>query len=281
MNFRGVLEIASGSDTGLVRDHNEDSIGTDKDLGLAVLADGMGGYEAGEIASEIAVSHTIKEFRAAAADLAPGKLAEIDDRAGCTRAGLLLKQAVLEANSAIYHSAEEQPAFHGMGTTLVAVSFYDDRVSIVHVGDSRLYRLRGDDFKQITTDHSVLQELVDHGFCTPEQARHSPNRNLVTRALGVNKKVHIDLQETETRARDIYLLCSDGLNDMVEDADIHAIVKRFGNNIEYAVLQLINAANERGGGDNISVILVRLLKVPSTRKSWFRQLLEPLLLRFG
>jgi protein phosphatase len=145
-----------------------------------------------------------------------------------------------------------------MGTTLVASLFYDDRVSIAHVGDSRVYRLRGNRFEQITMDHSLLQELVDRGFYSQEEAQRSTNRNYVTRALGVEANVDVEVQEIECQKGDYFLMCSDGLPDMVEDEDIHLTISTFNNDVKTIGEQLIKLTNDNGGRDNVSVILVRV-----------------------
>jgi len=145
-----------------------------------------------------------------------------------------------------------------MGTTLVAGLFYDNRLSIAHVGDSRLYRMRDNRLEQITMDHSLLQELVDRGFYSQEEAQRSTNRNYVTRALGVEPNVDVEIQEVDTKKGDYYLLCSDGLPDMVEDEDIHLTISTFNDNIATIGEQLVRLSNDNGGRDNVSVILVRV-----------------------
>ena len=272
VNLSGKVELAGLSDVGLHRSHNEDTIGSDPQLGLAVLADGMGGYKAGEVASAIAVNLIMEEIRQGAAQIGRS---EIDDATGLCKETLLLKGAIEQANSTIHQTAKSQPQCKGMGTTVVSVLFYDDRMTVGHVGDSRLYRLRRDVFEQITVDHSLLQELVDKGFYTPEQARDSLNKNLVTRAVGVEADVKPDLQEEPVEPGDTFVLCSDGLSDLVADDDIQSTLKKYGNNLEEAASVLVNMANENGGKDNISVILARALKpFPASKGSWYSRLLD-------
>lgn len=265
------LEIVCCSDKGLVRDHNEDSLANDEHLGIVVLADGMGGCQAGEVASDMAVKTIMEELRVPFKKILFNQL---DPLYQSHRITGLLERAVIKANKVIYEVAEQQTRYHGMGTTVVAAIFHTNMISIAHVGDSRLYRLRGDEFKQVTIDHSVLQELIECGFYTREQARHSPNKNLVTRALGVSEIVNVDVQEQNVMLGDIYLLCSDGLNDMLEDNDMHAILKDNHFSLEQMAQQLIRAANDEGGEDNISVILVRPLSFSTTKslKSWWKAL---------
>lgn len=273
MNLRGKLEIASRSDVGLKRSHNEDSAGDDVDLGLAVLADGMGGYKAGEVASAIAVNVIMEEVRSGLAGQPPGMN---DEEIGLSMGSIMVRNAIALANKTIYQTARSQPQCAGMGTTLVAALFYDNRMTVAHVGDSRLYRCRHEEFEQITVDHSLLQELVDKGFYTPEEARKSVQKNLVTRAMGVDPTVKSDLHEDKVLPGDIYLLCSDGLSDLVVDKDIHLTINRYSANLEEAARQLVQQANEAGGKDNISVILVRILKPfpEKGRTTWYNKVFD-------
>ncbi|EIJ43090.1 serine/threonine protein phosphatase [Beggiatoa alba B18LD] len=249
------LEIASHTDTGLVREHNEDCIDSNADLGIVILADGMGGYQAGEVASALAVKTIMQEMINEISQLSPEQQQTITNN-GQHRISALLEKAILKANQLIFHSAEEQQEYRGMGTTVVAAVFQPTFISIAHVGDSRLYRLRGSEFTQLTTDHSVLQELIDCGFYTREQARYSPNKNLVTRALGVGDTVAVDVTEHLIQSHDIYLLCSDGLNDMLDDEVMQKILMR-DISLEQKSIALVERANKLGGEDNISVILAQ------------------------
>ncbi|MBI2315949.1 MAG: serine/threonine-protein phosphatase, partial [Betaproteobacteria bacterium] len=165
---------------------------------------------------------------------------------------------IAKANTSIYQASQSQPQYAGMGTTLVVALFYDNRVTIAHIGDSRLYLLRDGEFKQVTKDHSLLQEQIDSGMLTREQARHSANKNLVTRALGIDATVEPEIHDYDTRPGDIYLLCSDGLCDMVSDEDIEMVLQTLGANLKLCVQQLIQMANDNGGRDNVSVMLVRV-----------------------
>jgi PPM family protein phosphatase len=174
------------------------------------------------------------------------------------RQTIALRDAIHRANKVINQTAQSQPQCEGMGTTLVASLFYDNRVSIAHVGDSRMYRLRDNRFEQVTMDHSLLQELVDRGFYSQEEAQRSTNRNYVTRALGVEANVEVEIQELDVQKGDYYLMCSDGLPDMVEDEDIHLTISTFNNDVHTIGEQLIKLTNDNGGRDNVSVILVRV-----------------------
>jgi protein phosphatase len=256
MSLRKKFAHVELTDVGRVREHNEDDIGCDPDLGLWVLADGMGGYNAGEVASGIAVKTTIDLVsdackRETRGDTEPGT--------GFMRQTIALRDAIMRANKIIHQTAQSQPQCEGMGTTLVACLFYDNRISIAHVGDSRLYRMRDNRFEQITMDHSLLQELVDRGYYSQEEAQRSTNRNYVTRALGVEPQVEVEVQEVDVKKGDYFLLCSDGLPDMVEDEDIHLTINTFNTSINTIGEQLIKLTNDNGGRDNVSIIVVRVL----------------------
>ena len=255
MSLKGKLAHVEVTDVGKVRDHNEDAIGSQPEIGLWVLADGMGGYNAGEVASGIAVKTIIDLVTQACKR---EKRGEVESGTGYMRQTIVLRDAVHRANKVINQTAQSQPQCEGMGTTLVASLFYDNRVSIAHVGDSRMYRLRGNRFEQITMDHSLLQELVDRGFYSQEEAQRSTNRNYVTRALGVETNVEVEVQEIDVQKGDYFLMCSDGLPDMVEDEDIHLTISTFSNDVRTVGEQLIKLTNDNGGRDNVSVILVRV-----------------------
>ena len=257
---RTIIEVANLSDTGQKRPHNEDSAVTDSSLGLAIVADGMGGYKAGEVASAIAAQLILDEIRSGWRALGDG---EGDADGGLSRASAVVRDAVSKANAEVYRTAQEVPQCQGMGTTVVVVFYHGDKVSIAHVGDSRVYRLRGTEFKQITRDHSLLQELVDRGFFTPEEAAENTPKNLVTRALGIEQAVEVDVQEQDAAPGEIYLLCSDGLNDMVDDEEIHLTLSKYSANLAGAANELVRLANANGGKDNVSVVLVRPLIRPS------------------
>jgi protein phosphatase len=265
MNLSQALEIASCTDPGIVRSHNEDSIAADAAKGLVVLADGMGGYNAGEVASGMATTVITTELQHLLDETPPYRL---EPASGKPYAERLLQDQIAKANTSIYQAAQSQPQYSGMGTTLVAAVFYDNKVSVAHIGDSRLYRLRGENFEQLTRDHSLLQEQIDSGMITPEQAKFSQNKNLVTRALGIDPTVEPELHCYPTELGDIYLLCSDGLNDMVSDVDIGMTLQTLSANLRLAAQQLVQMANDNGGRDNVSVILVRVVRDYAAPKGW-------------
>ena len=257
MDLTQTLQIASCTDPGMVRSHNEDSIASDAASGLVVLADGMGGYNAGEVASGIATTVITTELRKLFTKVRPF---EVDPETSTPVASKLVREQVKKANTSIFQAAQSQPQYAGMGTTLVVCLFYDNKILVAHLGDSRLYRLRGDDFRQITRDHSLLQEQIDSGLITAEQAKNAQHKNLVTKALGIDPSVEPEIHEYPTRAGDLYLLCSDGLCDMVDDEAIGTALQALGGNLKLAAQQLVQMANDNGGRDNVSVILVRVLR---------------------
>ena len=268
-DLSNMLEITTATHSGRVRSHNEDSIAADAAVGLAVLADGMGGYNAGEVASGIAVAMISAELKKA--------LASITGDLDVSTAEKLVGEHAVRANNAIFQASQSQPQYAGMGTTLVVALWHDDYMIVGHIGDSRLYRMRGSKLEQVTRDHSLLQEQIDSGLITKEQARHSQNKNLVTRAVGIDPEVDAEVHSYPVQAGDIYLLCSDGLNDMVTDEDMELTLSSLQANLPLAAEQLVQQANDNGGRDNVSVILVRVLKNFPVRsglvdrlKSWFR-----------
>jgi len=256
VDLSGKIEIANVSDVGKRRPHNEDSTLCDLAEGLAILADGMGGYKAGEIASAIAVSSTHKQIIDGLQRLSRGDKGK---QSGLSQQAAIVKNAVISVNSEIYAIAQTDPQCQGMGTTMVVVLFHDNVCTIAHVGDSRLYRKRQTNFAQITKDHSLYQEVIDRGMFTPEEAMKNTPKNLVTRAIGIDSEVQVDIGEEAVLPGDIYLLCSDGLNDMVDDEEIHLTLSKYSANLAQAADQLVRLANEKGGKDNISVILIRIL----------------------
>ena len=268
-SLRGKIKFAENSHAGMVRANNEDAIGSNADVGLLVLADGMGGYNAGEVASSLAIK-TIIDLATEGATRENRN--DIDPQTGLMRQTIVLRDAVARANKIIFQTAQSKTHCEGMGTTLVAAMFCDNKISLAHVGDSRAYRLRDGKFKQLTMDHSLLQELVDRGFYSEEEAQHSTNRNYVTRALGVEHSVEIEVQEFEVLPEDIYLLCSDGLSDMVDDDNILIIINNFMDSLNVVSEKLVELANSCGGRDNISVQLAHVVESFAVRKSLLERL---------
>ncbi len=269
MDLSNNIEIACLTDTGQKRDHNEDAVGFDKRLGLAVLADGMGGYQAGEIASDMGVNTVLEHIRENfEADL----LEPVKDFRSAGPVCGLIERAVHEANRVIHTAAQKKPQYQGMGTTIVVVMLHENMISVAHVGDSRLYRFRDRKLELMTEDHSLVREMVRKGYYTEAEAREASNKNVVTRALGVDAEVEPEVQEDMALLDDLYLLCSDGLNDMVDDRQIEDILLRYGADLKQTADQLIRLANEMGGNDNISAILLRPVKPFVTKQAWYQRI---------
>jgi len=265
MNLAQSLQSASLTDPGRVRDHNEDCIESRPEIGLFVLADGMGGYNAGEVASGMATSLIADGLQEtwSAGDVV--RMGRDEAKAASER---LVGEQIARANAAIFTTSQNNPECAGMGTTLVVCLFYDNFLSVAHIGDSRLYRLRGDTMEQVTRDHSLLQEQLDSGLITPEEAKLSQNKNLVTRALGIDPTVEPEIHVYETQKDDIYVLCSDGLSDMVEDEEIRLTLITLRTNPNLTVQQLVQAANDNGGRDNISAMLIRIAEPFGVPRGW-------------
>lgn len=258
-----IYEICTETDPGLTRDNNEDAVAVDALTGLCILADGMGGYNAGEIASGMATAFIKSEM---------GRwLSQAGRHANAKEIRRAMEICVENANHSIFNAANSNPQYTGMGTTLVVGVFQPARLMLGHIGDSRCYRLRGSELQQITKDHSLLQEQMDAGLITPEQAQTSLNKNLVTRALGVEDTVLLEVNEHRVEDGDIYLMCSDGLSDMLNDEGIAGILRGSGS-LDQKARQLVVAANDNGGRDNISVLLVRA-KEASTKRGLLSRIL--------
>jgi len=249
------LAIAGSTDPGMIRPNNEDRISTTPELGLAVVADGMGGHQAGEVASGMAVDVVTRHLINVFSRDAPPADEEVADQSSVELRAV--GEAIALANTAIFELAQSSPNCSGMGTTVVVTLFHEDKVCIGHVGDSRLYRYRSDTLELITEDHSLVQELVARGLITAEEARNSVNKNLVTRALGIEPTVQSQLTEQTLQDQDIYLLCSDGLNDVLPDDVTAQLLKDHGSDLQAAADRLVAQVNARGGPDNVSIVLVR------------------------
>src|SRR6476469_5328378 len=265
MNLSQSLQSASLTDPGRVRDHNEDCIESRPEIGLFVLADGMGGYNAGEVASGMATSLISDGLQETWSPKEIERLGRDDAKATSER---LLREQIARANNASFTTSQNNPECAGMGTTLVVTLFFDNFMTVAHIGDSRLYRLRGDTMEQVTRDPSLLQEQLDSGLITPEEAKLSQNKNLVTRALGIDPTVDAELHVYETQTDDSYVLCSDGLSDMVDDEEIRLTLITLRQNPNLAAQQPIRAANDEGGRDNISAMLIRVAEPYGVPRGW-------------
>jgi protein phosphatase len=262
---RNFVEMAAVTDAGSVRQFNEDSIVTGPDIGVAVLADGMGGHRAGEVASGIATRVIFDSLQT--------ELAGFRSNAYGHSTVQAMNRSINRANKVIFEAAQGHAAYQGMGTTLALALFYDNRAALGHIGDSRVYRLRNDELQLLTRDDSLLRDQIDMGYIAAAEAGESHNRSLVTRALGIEAGVAAHLREDEVVPGDVYVLCSDGLSDLVDDADIELIVRSLKANLPLAAHHLVQAAKDNGGYDNISVILVKVLRpFPAANDRWFDRL---------
>lgn len=267
MNVANAITVVRQTHVGLLREHNEDAVASDLSIGLLLLADGMGGYKAGEVASEIAVLMIAAEITEAMQHPSRYSQKRLPE-------SKMMAEAVKKTNAMIYQISQKEPQCAGMGTTLVAAIFADNQLIVGHIGDSRLYRLRGDTLAQLTEDHSLIQEQINAGLISQEQAEVSSQKNLVTRALGVDEEVGLELNVFEALIGDVYLLCSDGLSDLVKDAQIAKILLKADGNMVQAASSLIDTANENGGSDNISVVIALVNKPFAAEKSWVKNLFK-------
>jgi protein phosphatase len=260
MNLKGKLHIVDRSHVGQVRDHNEDYVFTDLARGITVLADGMGGMNAGEVASSMSVHVVAEELVGLVDGTSNLQLANDEEDTLHTVEKDFMRSTVEKANSAVFHVSQTQPQCRGMGTTIVAALFRDDRIVVGHIGDSRMYRSCNGELDQITKDHSFVQELIDKGLYTKEEARSSSQKNVVTRAVGIAPTIDVEVNVHDALPGDLYLLCSDGLTDLVSDSAIQQTIDLFGNDLDGMADHLIEVANASGGKDNISIILIRIVK---------------------
>ncbi len=244
------IEVAALSDVGNVRQYNEDSLAVDVATGILALADGMGGHRAGEVASRMATESLRTALTAALAALGAESSAPLEPH--------VVSESINQANAAIRAAGRADPKCSGMGTTLVLAVFRAGRVTLAHVGDSRIYRVRAGHLRLLTRDDSLVRDQVELGVISAEEASRSHNRSLVTRALGIADTVSAHVAHDDVQPGDIYLLCSDGLNDLVPDPDIELIVASLAANLPLAAHHLVQAAKDNGGFDNVSVILARV-----------------------
>ncbi len=247
------LDFALKTHPGLVRPLNEDALGADPSCGLFVLADGLGGYNAGEVASVMAISSVLERLASA--------IDKFDEAEGAFTPDEAIYDTVTDINASIYNAALNSTAFEGMATTLVIGWFLGGRLWVAHTGDSRLYRYRDSMLEQLTRDHSFSQELLDAGMVTEEEARSLPAKNLVTRALGAAADIEPEINNVDVLAGDILLLCSDGLTEMVGSYEIEGLLSINEDDMHETARRLVDLANESGGRDNISVIVIRVSSV--------------------
>lgn len=261
-----IVEAVGLTDAGSVRQFNEDRIVVAPEIGVVVLADGMGGHRAGELASHLAADLVVNGLRSRLSD--PGAAAAQHSPL------LAIDQSINQANRAIFDAARTSASRQGMGTTLAVALFHANGVAIGHVGDSRIYRLRGGKLQLLTRDDSLLRQQVESGLIAASDSADSHNRSFVTQALGVAGDVDPHLRDVDAAPGDVLLLCSDGLNDLVDDDDIELIVHSLCGNLALAAQILVQTAKDNGGYDNVSVILARARRPPRTlgRNGWLLQL---------
>ncbi|NSW90821.1 MAG: Stp1/IreP family PP2C-type Ser/Thr phosphatase [Firmicutes bacterium] len=237
------------SHKGMIREVNEDScnviFGSSKMTAAFIVADGMGGHSAGEVASKMAVDY-ISEC-----------LGNIPENLDEENLHSFIEKVIEEANNIIYEKSREPGPYYGMGTTLVIALFFDKKLYIVHVGDSRAYMVRNRNIKQLTTDHSYVEELIKNGSLTRGEAENHPQKHVITRALGCFEKVQVDIYSYDIYNNDIFILCTDGLTNMLSDDKIKSIVEK-NDDPQVACAELVEAANISGGNDNITVVIIRV-----------------------
>jgi len=238
------MQVSFETDAGRTKEINEDNLFIDEDIGLFIVADGIGGHNAGEVASEIAVkviSSTIKE-----------KIANRNN----INMSTVIKESISKANDEIFKMSRGNIGLNGMGSTIILALLNKRKLHIANVGDSRAYLIRNNTINQLTEDHTLVSTLVRMGKITKEEAKIHPRRNVITNALGVNERVESYIKSTNIRKSDYILLCTDGLTDMLDDEEIRAIVVSKNNSIDEKCKTLVRRANERDGKDNVTVILI-------------------------
>lgn len=246
------------TDVGKRRDHNEDIFLIDEHLGLYMVCDGMGGHAAGEVASRIA-AETVKRFlEATNSDEDLTWPFELDE--SLSMEGNRLRTAIRLANRHVLHAIQEKHEYRGMGTTIATVTVFNQMAHLGHVGDSRIYLIRAGELKQVTEDHSWIGEQMRQGILSKDEASRHPLRNVITRALGSREDVEVDVQEQVLQPDDRLLLCSDGLTTMLNDEEISRTVAEAGGDIDKACRRLVDKANDRGGEDNVTVVMVQYVK---------------------
>jgi protein phosphatase len=249
------VKYAGITDVGMRRDHNEDSFRINPETNLLIVCDGMGGHAAGEVASRIAVETVDGFIQATHNDEDITWPFEYDEALSLN--ANRMRTAVRLANQNVIANIHDRKEYKGMGTTIVGAVLDGPHASIGHVGDSRIYILRDGELRQLTRDHSWIDEQLKQGILTPEEARKHPLRNVITRALGSKEEVQVDVDDLQLSDGDTVVMCSDGLTGMLEDHEIKQIIEENHEDLEAACKALIDSANARGGDDNITVILAR------------------------
>ena len=277
------VEVAGKTDIGCVRANNEDNFGYDSRYGIFVVCDGMGGQAAGEVASKMGVDVLLEYFRAGGQPALTSPAAQIPAKAATQKEketgqlpgaasaeGGVLADAIREANRRIYRAGQHENGRFGMGSTIVAIFVRGNRLTIANVGDSRIYLVRQGAIRQLTQDHSLVAEQVRLGYITPEQAQQSEMRNVILRALGAEPEVEPDVEDLMVVPGDLLLMTSDGLTRHVGDQEILATLIA-APGLEVACARLIQAAKDRGGDDNITCLLLKVVERP-----WYKSIFNNL-----
>ncbi|MFZ3202090.1 MAG: PP2C family serine/threonine-protein phosphatase [Candidatus Acidiferrales bacterium] len=265
-----MIKFGARTDTGRVRENNEDSYGSAPEIGLFVLSDGMGGMASGEIASRLAVETILAHCREGQANPSLPLVGERIE--GINDASNRLASAIRLANQVIFRAAQKNPLQHGMGATVVAVRFTKQLLCLANAGDSRVYRLRAGALQQLTEDHSFIAESVRRGFMSEEEAGASKLQNVLLRALGVDPELEADVTEDLVLEGDTFLLCSDGLTRELSDSQIAAVLQH-AHDPRKAAGSLVDLANRAGGGDNITAVVLRDVAKPSGALAWAGRLI--------
>lgn len=249
------VKVNGLSDVGLVRQNNEDVWEGVPSVGLYVLADGMGGHQAGEVAARETVSLLTRILKK--------KLVSMGPSASIEECKLLLSKAIIHVNASIFKMSRNNPDFKGMGTTLCCLLFRQEGLIFAHVGDSRIYRLREGELERMTKDHSLLSELIDNGQLDEWQANDFAYKNIITKAIGTEPRMEPVVDSCKVQHNDTYFMCSDGLSDLLSDAEIRIVLESSSSNRE-AVDQLIREANRKGGNDNITVVIAKVEEITTS-----------------
>ena len=252
------LRADGHTDVGRKRKNNEDYFAIDPKVGLYIVADGMGGHASGEIASKMATEVLRQFYHDTARDRDKTWPYRMNKELSYEENRLIV--GIQYANKLIYEKAKTDPRLTGMGTTVVALTIFDNTAYIAHVGDSRVYRIRQNKMEQLTEDHSLLNDYKKIKPLTPEEIENFPHKNVIVRALGMKDTVLVDIRKEKLQAGDLFLLCSDGLSGMISDQEIFEIIQKYRKNLGEASKKLIEAANNKGGHDNITVVLVEAVE---------------------
>jgi protein phosphatase len=251
------LKISGKSDKGKKRKNNEDYFFVESELGLMIVADGMGGHQSGEVASKLATDLCTEQLKRSLQTGHVPVFIHVNPKSEFDKRTLLLGDCVKFSNVAVHEAAQNNPAHKSMGTTLVAALWLDDKLAVAHVGDSRLYRIRNGDISQCTMDHTFIQEQINKGLIYPEDAEKSEMKNMLLRSVGIEEDVEVDLIEVELEPNDYVLLCSDGLTKMLSDDQIIKFFEK-ESDPQKIVDALINEANNKGGLDNVTAVVGKL-----------------------